>query len=119
MKQKAVNKSNYYLSKKDMHVMSMCLKYGYKVFVTFQPTQAWVRYSPLITLSGTYKGKLYHLIDKPFDQKYLTYYTIVFYHKFYKKHILKEIEVVAQEVVSLPPPPPVSTKPMFPPPPPK
>lgn len=121
-KTKSNSKSNYYLNREDQRIMSLCLKHGYKVFVTFLPTQAWVRYDPLVTLSGTYKGKIWQLIDKPFDQRYITYYTIVFYKKFYKKQILKEIEVVAEEVSSAPPPPPdevFETKPMFAPPPPE
>lgn len=101
--------------------MSISMRYGYRVFVTFHPNQPWTRYNPLITLSGTYRGRLYPLIEKPFDQRYLTYYTILFYRKFYDKHI-REQKVVEAEVVKGPPPPPTTyqqTKPMFAPPPPK
>jgi len=119
MKLKPTSKSNYYLNRHDMHVMSVAIRCGYKVYVTFHPNQAWVRYSPLITLSGTFRGKLYQLIKNPFDQRYLTYYTMVFYHKFYDKHILNKIEVEA-EVVAPPPPEDVmpTTKSIFAPPPP-
>lgn len=104
MKLKATSKSNYYLNRHDMKVMSVALRCGYRVFPSFMPTQAWVRYNPLITLSGTFRGRLYELIDKPFDQAYLTYYTMVFYHKFYDKHILNKIEVEIQEIKAPPPP---------------
>jgi hypothetical protein len=120
MKLKAnISKSDYKPTKADFLAMSVALKCGYRIFPTFLPTQTWVRHNPLIILCGTYKGKGYDLLGTPFDQKYLTYYVMLFYQKFHKKHISK-IEVVKPVIMkkmTFPPPPPPAKELMAPPPP--
>jgi hypothetical protein len=99
--------------------MSVCLKAGYKIFIDFKKGQSWVRHDPLVVLIGVYHNKRYDLIGKPFNQKYITYYSFVFYHKFYNKKILNQIKVkepVELKTMRFPPPPP--TKELLPPPPP-
>jgi hypothetical protein len=113
------SKSDYKPTRHDQMVMSVCMKAGYKVFADFDKQQSWVRHNPLIILVGVYRNKRYNLIRKSFDQKYLTYYTFLFYHKFYNKHILNKIKVKQAVVVkkmTFPPPPPA--KELLPPPPP-
>lgn len=92
------SKSNYKLTRKDQKIMSLCMKSGYKIFPDFLTKKekgvlvpiGWVRHNPLVILVSVQNNRRKVLMSKPFDQRYLTHYTTVFYKKFYEGNIINE-----------------------------
>lgn len=119
MKPVAISKSNYYFSRKDMKIISICLKYGYKVYPNFLTGQKWVRFNALIILSASYRGREETLMGRPFDQRYLSYYSMKYYRKFYDEVIMNNLTIEkAPPPPMAPPPPSENIQTLFAPPPP-
>jgi hypothetical protein len=115
-------KAHYFATKKEVKIMSICLKYGYQVYPHIDN---YSKHWPLVRLAYQYRYERPVLSKKePFVQKYLGYEIHQLYKLLYEKKVKPEIErqnnivQAPKKIIRFPPPPPKRMAPPPPPPPP-